>query len=76
MLPALSKAANSNRGSSGYRSNRLRRHWRSLRFKEEFSVCKLILTAVVLLTPNFFAFAAPIPIRTISRATINTPTIR
>jgi hypothetical protein len=32
---------------------------------------KFILTAVLLLTPRFFAFAAAIPILTISRATIN-----
>jgi hypothetical protein len=39
--------------------------------KEEFSVRRLILTAVLLLTPRFFAFAATIPILTVNRATIN-----
>jgi hypothetical protein len=40
-------------------------------FQGGFSVRKLILTTVLLLTPHFFAFAAAIPILTISRATID-----
>src|SRR5579859_4616201 len=43
----------------------------SFRFKEKLTMRKLILTALLLLTPRFLAFAAGISIINISRATIN-----